>query len=301
MKAILLFVFAFISPSLFAQSYFFGLFSNSYLEPAKYGVDKMILVKKSICIIYNKEYCTFYVEGKGATFFKTRSYETTIQGDYIHTSFISEETNVTPDGWYGIMIDENKDGTIFQVNLPSHSGDRIYPNGYTYLIKKAEKYSENGKVSSNIQVINQKNKFAEDISLIAERKKYWDTVTNINFERNPTLKQKHLICKVNISDYITNNLNFHTSKLKDEIFYTVHIFFNVTNSGKITLQGRTLTERYPNTSIVENLTGIDIDKRVKEIFMTLPWEFEKDFSGKQKEIYNCEVSVDLVAKPLSPK
>ena len=54
------------------------------------------------------------------------------------------------------VVDENKDGIIFQVILPSHAGDRIYPNGYTYLVNKAEEYSENGKVNGNIQVINQK-------------------------------------------------------------------------------------------------------------------------------------------------
>ena len=122
MKTSLIILLTFISSSIIAQNYSFGLFANSYLEPAKYGVDKMILIKKSISIIYNKDYCSFYVEGKGATFFKTRSYETTLQGDYIHTSFLSEETNVTPDGWYSIAIDENKDGIIFQVNLSLVNG-----------------------------------------------------------------------------------------------------------------------------------------------------------------------------------
>ena len=226
----------------------------------------MVIVKKSISIIYNKEYCTFWVEGKGATFFKTRGYETTLHGDYIHTSFLSEETNVTPDGWYSIVIDENKDGIIFQVILPSHAGDRIYPNGYTYLVNKAEKYSENGKVNGNIQVINQKKNYEANITWIAERKKYWDTITNVNFAQNPTLKQKHLICKTNISDYISDKLNFHTSKTKAEPFYIVHVFFNVDTSGKISIQGRKLTERYPHTSIIEDLSGIDIDKKVKDAF-----------------------------------
>lgn len=297
MKPILILLFTFISSSLIAQNYSFGLFANSYLEPAKYGVDKMIPIQKSISIIYNKEYCSFYVEGKGVTFFKTRSYETILHGDYMHTSFLSEETNVTPDGWYSIVIDENKDGIIFQVILPSHAGDRIYPNGFTYLVKNAKKYSEDGKVIGNVQIINQKKDYETNVNLIAEQKKYWDTVTNVNFEQNPTLKQKHLICKTNISEYISDKLNFHTSKTKVEPFYIVHVFFNVDTSGKISIQGRKLTERYPNTSIIEDLSGIDIDKKVKEIFMTIPWEFEKDFRGRQKEIYNCEVTVNLEAKP----
>ena len=301
MKTISLLLFIFLSTTLFAQNHFFGLFASSYLEPAKYGVNKMLLVNKSISIIYNREYCSFYVEGKGTKFFKTERYQTTIQGEYIHTSFFSEETNVTPDGWYGVMIDENKDGTIFQVNLPSHQGDHIYPNGYTYIVKKTEKYSEDGKVKNNVQILNQEKNFDKNLYRIGQRKKYWDTLTNVNFEQNPTLKQKHLLCKINISSYTSDKLNFHTAKSNAEIFYTVHIFFNVDTSGKIILQKGTLTENYPNTSIIEDLNGENVDKKVKEIFMTIPWEFEKDITGRQKEIYNCEVTVNLEAKPSMSK
>lgn len=138
----------------FAQNYFLGLFANSYLETAKYSTDKMVRVKKSIYIIYNRDYCKFFVEGKDAIFFKTRGYQTRMVGGYLHTDFISEETSTTPDGRYGIMIDENKDGIIFQVNIPSYPGDKVYPNGFTYLVEKAEKYSENGKVNGNIQILN---------------------------------------------------------------------------------------------------------------------------------------------------
>ncbi len=138
----------------FAQNNFLGLFANSYLETAKYGVDKMVRVKKSIYIIYNRDYCKFYVDGQASIFFRTRGYQTKLIGEYLHTEFISEETSTTSDGRYGIMIDENKDGIIFQVNIPSYPGDKVYPNGFTYLVEKAEKYSENGKVNGNIQVLN---------------------------------------------------------------------------------------------------------------------------------------------------
>lgn len=291
MKATLLFFSILFSTTLFAQDPFFGLFSNSYLEQT-WGAKDLKKINKPIFIIYNRNYCTFYVEGKGNTFFKTRGYQVGTQGEYIHTDFISEETNTTPDGYYGIMIDESKKETIFQVALP---------NGYTYLVNKAEKYSENGKVTGNLQIANQKKIFEKDIALIAERKKYWDTVTNVNFALNPTLKQKHLICNINISDYINDKLNLHTSEAKIVPIYKVHIYFNIDTAGKVSIQGRRLTENYMSTTIIEDLRGIDIDKKVKEIFMTIPWEIEKDFYGKRKEIYNCEVTVNVEARPAERK
>ena len=148
--------FLFVLCPVFAQGYFFGLYANSYLETAKYGSDKNVRVKKNISIIYNKDYCKFYVEGKGSFFFKTRNYERKMQGKYLQTSFLSQETSTTPDHYYDVTIFESKDGIMFEVALTSYAGDKVYPNGFTYLVEKADKYSENGKVNGNIQIENWK-------------------------------------------------------------------------------------------------------------------------------------------------
>lgn len=149
-----------------AQGYFFGLQSNSYLEISS-NSDKEVRVKKNISIVYNKEYCKFYVEGKGSFFFKTRNYERKMQGSYLQTSFLSQETNTTPDHYYDVTIFENKGGIEFQVALP---------NGFTYLVEKATKYSENGKVNGNIQVENlkeleQKEKINASLSIVRQAEK----------------------------------------------------------------------------------------------------------------------------------
>lgn len=83
--------------------------------------------------------------------FKTHGYKVGTQGDYIHTGFASDETEATKENWYLVIIDEGKEDNIFQVSLP---------NGFTYVVQDAERYSENGKVK-NAQLFADKKKFAD--------------------------------------------------------------------------------------------------------------------------------------------
>lgn len=122
-----------------AQDHFFGLFSDSYLQPIGTS-DKAVRIKKHIYIVYNTTFCLFFVEGKGPVFFKTRGYRVSLQGEYTHTDFVSEETNTTPDGYYGIMIDKGKNDNIFQVNLP---------NGFTYVVTNAKGYVQGAQINNN--------------------------------------------------------------------------------------------------------------------------------------------------------
>lgn len=134
-----------------AQDYYSGLYSNNYYEPAQPGTGQLKLINKNICIVYNRGYCMFYEENRGASFFSTRNYTTSLQGKYLHTSFVSQETNTTPDGYYGIMIDEDRDGIHFQVSLP---------NGQTYLATKARRYNSDGTEIAPIKITNYKENIA---------------------------------------------------------------------------------------------------------------------------------------------
>lgn len=272
----------------FSQNSFLGLFANSYLEQTR-GAKSLKRINKQINIIYNKNYCSFYLEGKGVNFFKIRNYTIETIGDYIHTSFVSEETNSTPNGYYVILIDEGKGETIFQIALP---------NGYTFIVNKASKYSETGYVNHNVQFVKHKDNFAKSIELTDKINKYWDTVNNINFIANPSLKKKRLICNININEYINEKLNFHTTESKEIPIYDVHVYFDIDTTGKVSIQSSQFAIPLTNKTLVEDLSKINIDKKVKEIFMTIPWEIDNPIYGVNKNIYNCEVKVTVIAKPL---
>lgn len=128
----------------FSQQNYLGLFGSNYLQTSKSSSDKMERVNKSISIIYNSRYCSFYIEGIGVKFFPIRSFSKTIGGGGFITSFVSQETKTTPDGYYGIIIQESNKGINFQVNL----------NHFTYFVDKVEKYSENGKVVGRVSLKN---------------------------------------------------------------------------------------------------------------------------------------------------
>jgi|GEM_PF-2603755 len=296
MKLIFLSIFLFFSTKILSQDYYFGLFANSYLATSNLGSTNLKRVNIPISIIYSHDYCSFFLDGKLKTFFKIRGYTTGTQGEYLHTSFVSEETDVTPDGYYGIMIDEGKTETIFQVSLPS---------GFTYVVNKAKKYSELGKVENNVHIINQKKEFETDKNLYLERRTYWDTVTNVNFKSNPILKTKHLICKEDINEFISEKLNYHTTSPQKIPFFTAKLRFNLDTSGKTEFAGylRTGTGRYPDTTIttiVESIRDDNILLQVEPLFETILWEKEKDINGKlvYRGVHNCDIEITLFAYPL---
>ena len=291
MRLFYLSLFLLFSTKILSQDYYFGLFANSYLATSNLGSTNLKRVNIPISIIYSHDYCSFYLDGKIKNFFKIRGYTTGTQGEYLHTSFVSEETDVTPDGYYGIMIDEGKTETIFQVSLPT---------GFTYVVNKAKKYGELGKVDNNVHILSQKKEFESDKDLYLERKTYWDTVTNVNFISNPNFKKKHLICKENINEVISEKFNFHTSKPQKVPFLAVYLNFNLDTTGKFVFVGNTMTGRYPDTTIVEPIKDAEIFGDVAKLFEKLPWEKEKSVNGKliYRRVHNCEVEITLFAYPL---
>ena len=96
MKKILFFFILFTCLNATAQNSYLGLFSKSYVLMDA-NTDKEKKVIGDIYIIYNRNYCLFYVNGRGSNEFPTRSYTTQLIGQYIHTDFLIEETNTTPD------------------------------------------------------------------------------------------------------------------------------------------------------------------------------------------------------------
>lgn len=127
----------------YSQQNSIGLLSKSYLQTSNISGKKDRIVK-SISIIYNSQNCSFYVEDLGIIFFPIRSFSRRLEGDYIITSFVSREFKSKVDGFYGVIIQENKDRINFQVNLPN----------VTYFGDKILKYSVNRKVGKRDFVKN---------------------------------------------------------------------------------------------------------------------------------------------------
>lgn len=180
----LLTIILFFSNNANSQNNYIGLFGNYYFETGKYSSDKMIRVNKSISIVYNREYCTFFIEGLGTKSFPIRGYNTEIVGKYLRTTFVNQETNTIPDGHYSIFIDEGDGELDFGISLPSLPNDKVYPNGFTYLVDKVQKISENGLVKDRIRI----NNFD---SLVLQTKKF-DSLQNISTQLETQRKKEEL-------------------------------------------------------------------------------------------------------------
>jgi tryptophanase len=145
-KVILSLSIFFMSIAASAQNPYLGLFGKSYiLANALTGTEKRI--SGNIYIIYNRWYCLFYVDGRPSSFFHTRSYTAEPVGEYIHTSFLSGDTNGAGDAYFGVMVDEGKKGKSFQVAI----------GNVTYFATKAEASSPEGKVPGNVYIKNWKD------------------------------------------------------------------------------------------------------------------------------------------------
>lgn len=278
------------------------LFATNYLGQSS-GLAKRIYAP--ISIIYNRNYCSFYVKGKGTVFFKIRDFTSTTVGKYIHTSFVSEETDVTPDGYYGIMIDQGGGETIFQVSLPSD---------FTFIVDKAKQIDEGGNVP-NMYIIDKKDIVQQNIDFDTKKKysdsinAYWDTVTNINFNSNPKLKQDHLLFYTDINCYINSQLNFHTKRRSVDSFFVEQIHFNIDTFGNKVIRPFETTfsstnnaaSRSPDVIEIQNMNGAEdneINDKIIKLFLSLPIAIERDIYGKIKPINNCTVNITLVARPL---
>ena len=220
-----------------AQDYFSGLIGDSYIESSK-GVEKK--VNKTIYIVYNRNICTFYAEGQGAITFRIRNYRTELEEGYMHTSFISEETNVTPDGHYWVMIDPNKNGTTFQVALPTD---------FTYLVMKTRKYSENGEVKNNAYIqnwkeLNKKLKAEEDSLIIVEQKKEYANqkkkIEDSLVILNRKVEKSNIEIKRLEGGDNSNNVDIRwlrdtvISKVKSEVFFSSDFKILIDKNGVIT-------------------------------------------------------------------
>lgn len=211
----------------FSQEPFLGLFGKSYLQTNKDNSNKMDRVDKSISIIYNSRYCSFYVENRGVKFFPIRSYSRTLGGGGFITSFVSQETKTTPDGYYGVIIQENNQGINFQVNL----------NNFTYYVDKIEKYSEDGKVNGRISIKNYKEllkqtKVNDSISRKIEydeientkKRKYEDSLFNVEYNKSQLLKEEEKLMlgnnynSINLK-WLNDTIQKHVDIKENESFY----------------------------------------------------------------------------------
>ena len=116
-------------------------------------------INKSISIIYNYEVCDFFLQGIGTRSFPILNFRRELENNGLVTTFISGQTSVTPEGYFWVRIEENKEGINFQVIQSS----------VTYVVEKVEKFSENGKVVGRVSF----NNYEE----LLKRKRYYDSLS----------------------------------------------------------------------------------------------------------------------------
>lgn len=229
MKKILFLLILFAWLNATAQNSYLGLFSKSYvLDDANSGTEKKII--GNIYIVYNRDYCLFYVDGRGSNVFPTRSYTTQLIGEYIHTSFLSEETNTTPDAYYGIMVDEGKKGKGFQVSI----------NNITYFVEKSETFSPDGRVTGNVVVKNWKEieqKMRLDDSLRIVMQKQWqDSLIKKNIEDSFFIIRRDSLKLIKVDSQLELGNNYNQINLKwlnDTVVSKVNTDFYFTSIFKI--------------------------------------------------------------------
>lgn len=161
---------------------------------------------------------------------------------------MSEETETTPFGYYQISIYENKDGVMFEVSLPSYAGDKVYPDGFTYLVEKAQKYSENGKVDGNIQIENWKE--------LEKQERINDSLIIVHREEKEMIERQN-----NIEDSLLNvkrdslkNIGQHYIMMKGDNLNPIDIKFLMdTIAAKVTVEKNDYF--YNNFKIVIDANG----------------------------------------------
>ncbi len=190
------------------QSIYVGLYGSSFIQQSSRDPSKMERIKKEIYIVYSKNHCSFYVEGRGTINFPVRNYSVQLVGESIQTSFLSQETNTSPDGRYTIIINESKDKIYFQVALPN----------FTYLVDRIDKYSENGQVTQRVFVknyleIERQQKVKDSLSSVNEKGRV-EAEKKRNSEDSIFFEQKRKDDQELIEKSLLSGNNFNESNIK---------------------------------------------------------------------------------------
>jgi hypothetical protein len=270
----------------YSQSNFFGLFNNNYTELKNSGSTNSIKNNKSISIIYNSEICNFFLEGTGTRTFPILNFRREIENNGLVTTFISGQTSATPEGYFWVRIEENKEGINFQVIQSS----------VTYVVDKVEKYSENGKVVGSVSFTNYED--------LVKRKRYYDSLSIANEKEREILKIKKLkedsiyLARKNDSirqvedKKMSMGDNFNNDRLEwinDTIQSKINIGQNETfyNSFKVEIdEYGTITKIEPN-----GRTGNVLDKYLPEITRIIVGKKVKPYYSKSNGKYFPSYSI----------
>ena len=106
-----------------AQDTLKGYFSNSY--QTFNSQHKLITVNDLIYVIYNRNYCRFFAEGK-AVDFPVSDFKSDQMIGMTTENFVNGQSGKIEKGWYVITLIHNPDDTYdLNINMP-YSGNIIY-------------------------------------------------------------------------------------------------------------------------------------------------------------------------------
>lgn len=219
-KPILICLLAFICLNSIAQDSFRGLIGYSYSTINNNGSERK--VNSPLYIIYNQSFCQLSVNGI-INNFKVDSYSKQLNQGNIEESFISDETNTKPRGFYSINILHDKAGkSQLTINMP------FIPDGAAYFVSDAKVYSQNWPVTGHPYVNNWKDvekqaKINDSLSIAKQltvkqntiKVHKSDSIWQVNLANN---KIKSADSILNIGNNYNNSSSKHIVKIIDSAF-----------------------------------------------------------------------------------
>jgi hypothetical protein len=187
MKTLLLPILLLIASGLAAQNNYIGFASSKYYAVDKGGTKQ---VSGSISIVYNRYYCSIFIEGRGTISFPVDSY---VLGDDASESFISDDNGTSLRGRYDVLVQRNKSGNSVSINIPDV--------GFAYIIENAHAYSANGEVLGKIDIKAEKYQEHRSTPHSNERRTVTiDSLITASFEADRARKSDSLAADRVIAD-----------------------------------------------------------------------------------------------------
>lgn len=199
-----------------AQNPYFGLYCGHYLQSGG-TKGELKRIEKPIFIVYNSEYCILHKPSGEVVSFSVSNYskKIDIESKQVFETFSNDYTLGYSAGFYMIMISRSNSGSYFNVSMP----------GSTFVVDKAENYSENGKIKTGSLVINWndlKREFKRNDSLLnLKRKKETESFKLLEEQKNSGSKFRDSLIEVaksyGIGFTVINSIDPPNSWIKSSI------------------------------------------------------------------------------------
>jgi hypothetical protein len=181
------------------------------------GESRAVKVNHPIAVCYNNSYFSFSCFETGTRTFKIYGRTTTKDEDgYVIESFGNEEnaTNSRMDYTVNITYGQEK---VIVINFARFAE--------AYIVKSRSFLGSMTIQSGNNQLIKK--------NLLSIEKIKPDTITNVNFDLNPSLKIAHAITPIHIMNYINSRIEWTEKQKKVGDIGSFDFYFEIDTTGKI--------------------------------------------------------------------